>query len=59
MRMPLPVESLLLLMLMTMLVPLWGCSRHGDWGCKDVGELGKYDVESVLEEVVGARAAIF
>ena len=59
MRMPLPVESLLLLTLMTMLVPLWGCSRQGGWGCKDVGELGKYDVESVLEEVVGARAAIF
>lgn len=57
-RMPLPVESLVLLMLITMLVPSCGCSRHGGSGCKDVGELRKYDVERV-PEVVEARAAIF
>lgn len=57
-RMPLPVESVLLLMLMTMLAPSWGCSRHGGSGRADVGELGKYDVDSVLE-VIGARVAIF
>ena len=56
--MPLPVDPLLLLMLMTILVPSCGASRHAGSGRVLVGERRRYEVERVLEVVVAIPASM-
>ena len=56
--MPLPVDPLLLLMLMTILVPSCGASRHAGSGRVLAGDRRRYVVERVLEVVVAIPASI-
>lgn len=57
MRIPLPVDPSLLLMLMTMFVPSCDACRHATSGRVLVGERRRYDVERVFEAVVAIMAS--